>query len=220
MKFKTKFILLILLIGQFVNWLIVLPAFAQTATSTPQTLKDRIKNLKEERQEFIKETRGQMKEKMEAFKAQIRTIKDERKQILTERIADKTASSNARLTNKMDKALDHLTDILNRVKEKAVGFKAQGKDATALDAAISAAESAIATAQAAVDAQAAKEYTANITDEPTLRNTIGQMVSQFRQDIKASHKLLVDAKQAVQKAIMEAAKLRGEDNTATDSANI
>ena len=220
MKFKTKFILLILLIGQFVNWLIVLPAFAQTATSTPQTLKDRIKNLKEERQEFIKETRGQMKEKMEAFKAQIRTIKDERKQILTERIADKTASSNARLTNKMDKALDHLTDILNRVKEKAVGFKAQGKDATALDAAISAAESAIATAQAAVDAQAAKEYTANITDEPTLRNTIGQMVSQFRQDIKASHKLLVDAKQAVQKAIMEAAKLKGEENTATDSANI
>src|SRR3972149_7100582 len=219
MKFKTKFILLILLIGQFVNWLIVLPAFAQTATSTPQTLKDRIKNLKEERQEFIKETRGQMKEKMEAFKAQIRTIKDERKQILTERIADKTASSNARLTNKMDKALDHLTDILNRVKEKAVGFKAQGKDATALDAAISAAESAIATAQAAVDAQAAKEYTANITDEPTLRNTIGQMVSQFRQDIKASHKLLVDAKQAVQKAIMEAAKLKGEENTATDSAN-
>ena len=220
MKFKTKFILLILLIGQFVNWLIVLPAFAQTATSTPQTLKDRIKNLKEERQEFIKETRGQMKEKMEAFKAQIRTIKDERKQILTERIADKTASSNARLTNKMDKALDHLTDILNRVKNRAADFKAQGKDTTALDQAISAAEAAIAEAKNAVDAQGAKEYTANITDESTLRNTIGQMVSGFRLDIQAVHKLVVAAKQAVQKAIMEAAKLRGEDNTATGSANI
>lgn len=157
---------------------------------------------------------------METFRAQIKTIKDVRKQILTERISDKVASSNARLTGKMDKALDHLTDILNRVKNRAADFKAQGKDTTALDQAISAAEAAIAAAQAAVDTQAAKEYTATIVDEPTLRNTIGQMVSGFRLDLQAVHKLVVDAKQAVQKAIMEAAKLRGENNTATGSANI
>ncbi|OGH17745.1 MAG: hypothetical protein A2868_00175 [Candidatus Levybacteria bacterium RIFCSPHIGHO2_01_FULL_40_15b] len=198
------------------------PVFAQTstATSTPQTIKDRLRTIKEERQAFVAETREQVKEKMEAFRAQIKTIRDERKQILTERIADKIASSNARLTNRMDKALDHLTDILNRVKNRAADFKAQGKDTTALDQAISAAEAAIAEAKNAVEAQGAKEYTANITDESTLRNTIGQMVSGFRLDIQAVHKLVIAAKQAVQKAIMEAAKLRGEDNTATDSANI
>ena len=198
------------------------PVFAQTstATSTPQTIKDRLRTIKEERQAFVAETREQVKEKMEAFRAQIKTIRDERKQILTERIADKIASSNARLTNRMDKALDHLTDILNRVKNRAADFKAQGKDTTALDQAISAAEAAIAEAKNAVEAQGAKEYTANITDESTLRNTIGQMVSGFRLDIQAVHKLVVAAKQAVQKAIMEAAKLRGEDNTATGSANI
>lgn len=195
-------------------------AFAQTATSSPQTIKDRIKTLKEERRGFIKETRDQMKEKMEAFKAQIRSIKDERKQILTERITDKIASSNARLTNKMDKALDHLTQILTRVKNRSTDFKAQGKDTTALDQAISAAEAAIAEGKNAVDAQGAKEYTANITNESTLRNTIGQMVSGFRLDLQAVHKLVIDARQAIAKAIMEAAKLRGEDNTATGSANI
>ena len=198
------------------------PVFAQTstATSTPQTIKDRLRTIKEERQAFVAETREQVKEKMEAFRAQIKTIRDERKQILTERIADKIASSNARLTNRMDKALNHLTDILNRVKNRSAAFKAGGKDTAALDQAISAAEAAIAEAKNAVEAQGAKEYTANITDESTLRNTIGQMVSGFRLDIQAVHKLVVAAKQAVQKAIMEAAKLRGEDNTATGSANI
>ncbi|OGH16632.1 MAG: hypothetical protein A3C30_04355 [Candidatus Levybacteria bacterium RIFCSPHIGHO2_02_FULL_40_18] len=212
-----KFLVLIIFIAVIFNPKTI---GAQTATSSPQTTRDRLINLKEDRREFVQDTREQMKEKMEAFKSQIRAIKDTRKQLLTERIADKVASANARLTNKMDKALDHLTDILNRVTEKAAAFKAQGKDTTALDAAITTAANAITTAKNAVDAQKSKEYTANITDESTLRNTIGQMVSQFRLDIQAVHKLIVDAKQAVMKAIMEAAKLRGEDNTATGSANI
>ena len=184
-------------------------AFAQTATFSPQTIKDRIKNLSEERQTFVKETREQMKEKMEAFRARIKTIKDERKQMLTARIADKIASSNARLTNKMDKALDHLTDILVRVNNRAAAFKTEGKDTTALDAAIVAAEGAIATAKTAVSDQAAKEYSANITDDLTLRNTIGQMVSGLRLDLQAVHKLVIDAKRFVAAAISEAAKLGG-----------
>lgn len=195
-------------------------ASAQTATSSPQTIRDRIKTLRGERQQLITETREELAAKKEAFRAQIKTIKDLRKQLLTERIANKTASANTKLTDRMDRALDHLTEILAKVKEKAAAFKAQGKDTTALNQAISAAETAIAAAQTAVDAQKLKEYTANITDESILRNTMGQMVSGFRLDIQAVHKLVVDAKQAVQKAIMEAAKLRGESNTATQSANI
>ena len=195
-------------------------AFAQTATFSPQTIKDRIKNLSEERQTFVKETREQMKEKMEAFRARIKTIKDERKQMLTARIADKIASSNARLTNKMDKALDHLTDILVRVNNRAAAFKTEGKDTTALDAAIVAAEGAIATAKTAVSDQAAKEYSANITDDLTLRNTIGQMVSGLRLDLQAVHKLVIDAKRFVAAAISEAAKLGGIRNDATESAII
>jgi hypothetical protein len=195
---------------------LLLPAphtFAQPATESPQAVRDRLNTLKEERQRVMKETREEGKNRMETFRAQIKAIRDERKQMLTDRISDKTASSNARLTDRMGKALGHLREILNRVKARSVDFKAQGKDTTALDAAVISAESAIAAAQSAVDAQREKEYTANITDELTLRNTIGQMVSQFRQDIRAVHKLVVDARQAVMKAIMEAAKLRGENNT-------
>ena len=215
---KITTILILLVVSYQLS--VVTPALAQTATSSPQSIRDRIKTLRDGRQQLIAETREELKEKMEAFRAQIKTIRDERKQILTERIADKIASSNARLTDKMDKALDHLTDILNRVKDRSAAFKAEGKDTTALDQAISAAQAAIAAAQNAVDAQSSKEYTANITDDLTLRNTIGQMVSGFRLDLQAVHKLVVDAKQAVQKAIMGAAKLRGENNTATGSANI
>lgn len=198
-----------------VSYLLLLAphAFAQTATEPPQAVRDRLNTLREERQRLMNETREEGKNRMETFRAQIKTIRDERRQMLTERISDKTASSNARLTGRMDKALGHLREILNIVKARSVEFVAQGKDTTALDAAVISAESAIAAAQSAVDAQKEKEYTANITDELALRNTIGQMVSQFRQDIRAVHKLVVDARQAVAKAIMESAKLRGEDNT-------
>lgn len=189
---------------------------AQTVTSSPQTLKARIQALKEERKENIAEA----KTNMEAFKARIQAIKDTRKQALTEKITDKVASTNARLTNRMNTALDHLRDILNRVKEKEAVAKAEGKDTAALDQAILKAESAIETARTAVSSQSAKTYTPSIVDEPTLKNTIGQMVSEFRKDISAVHKLIVDAKQAVMKTINESAKLKGKDNVATPSSNI
>ena len=43
------------------------------------------------------------------------------------------------------------------------------------------------------------------------------MVSGFRLDIQGVHKQVVDAKQAVAKAVMELAKLGGVGNTATGS---
>ena len=195
------------------------PAFAQnsTATSTPRT---KAQDLKEERKDNRQEMKDEKIEKMNAFKAQIKELKDLRKQGLVEKINEKIANSNKRLTDKMGSALNNLTSILERVKNRSAAYKVEGKDTAALDSAISSAETAVTTALTAVATQANKEYTATITDETTLKNTIGQMVSQFRKDIQSVHKLVVDARQAVAKAIAEAAKLRGEEKTATGSANM
>lgn len=153
------------------------------------------------------------------FKQRISEIKDQRKRVITERIDNKIVNANARMTNKMTETLNKLNRILDSIQERAGNLSSAGHDTTALNNAIAQAQTAIAEAQSAVDAQAAKEYTATITDEATLRNAIGQMVSGFRLDIQGVHKKVVDAKQAVMKAISELAKLRGE-RTATESANI
>lgn len=175
----------------------------------------------QDREEMREASRAAIKAKLEEFKQRIAQIRDERKKAIVEKINSKIQNANTRLTNKMNKALDKLAQILNGIKEKAEALKAAGEDTAILDNAIAAAETAIIDARTAVTAQAGKVYSVNITDEANLRNTIGQMVSQFRLDIQAVHKLVVNAKQAVAKAISELAKLGGVGNLrATDSSTL
>jgi hypothetical protein len=183
------------------------------ATTTRTTIKSTLQTLIQERQAL----KDEMLAKMQTFREQIQTIKDVRKKMLVERIDDRIATADARLTSKMTAALTRMSAILAKIKTKGAVLKAQGKDTTALDAAIAAAETAIANAQSAVDTQAAKTYTATIGDDATLKNTIGQMVSGFRLDIMATYKTVIDAKQAVMKALSELAKLGGVGDTATGS---
>lgn len=167
----------------------------------------------------LKTVREVLMQERTDFKQRISEIKDQRKRATAERIDSKITNANARMTNKMSETLNKLGRILSSIQEKARNLSAAGQDTTALNNAITQAQTAIVEAQSAVDAQAAKEYSATIGDEATLRSTVGQMVSGFRLDIQEVHKKVVDAKQAVMKAISELAKLRGE-RTATESANI
>lgn len=151
------------------------------------------------------------------FKTQIMQIRDERKRTIVGNIDDRVATANANLTNKMTQTLTRFTNILTMLTIQSTTFKGQGKDTTALDAAIASAQTAITTAQNAVTTQETKTYSANVTDESTLRTTIGGMVSGFRTDIMTVYQTMIDAKQKVANAWAEAEKLKG-NNTATQSA--
>lgn len=186
--------------------------FAQTNSATlnsRQILKERVEAIKEEKEQRIEE-----------FKEKIALIKDERKKALVEKITEKITNSNTRLTTKMSAALERLSSILKNLSEKAAALKANGKDTSALEEAISQAEAAVAEAKSAVTAQAEKEYSADLIDDPTLKNTIGKMVSQFRKDLRDTHKKVVAARQAISKAISELARIGGVRNSATESGNI
>lgn len=191
-------------------------SFALDNTNFPPDLPTT--TLKTTLQKDRQELKAEMQTKRQTFRNQINTIKDERKKLIAERIDDRVATSNARLTNKMSIALTRISNILAKIKTKRDTLKASGKDTTALDAAIAAAQDSIAKAQAAVDIQETKAYSATIGDDATLKNIIGQMISGFRLDIQGVHKLVVDAKQAVVKALSELAKLRGDGNVASGSA--
>lgn len=162
-----------------------------------------------------------MQSKMQMFKEKIQGIQDEKKKLIVERISTNVTSKNTALTTKMTSALTRMSAILTNLSAKAASLKAAGNDTTALDSAITSAQTAITSAQTAVTTQSQKEYTATITTDTNLKSPMGQMISQFRQDVMNTHKSVTAAKQALMKVVTELAKLKGPSTpTATDSANL
>lgn len=129
--------------------------------------------------------------KKEEFKTRIQTLKDQKKKILIEKIDRKLAKINQKQTTKFSEVLVRLQGFLDKIKQSATDAKVLSD--------IASAQTAIDTAKTALDIQTSKNYTIEIADETTLKINAGTVVSQLRQDLTAVHKLIVEAKQAVQK---------------------
>lgn len=191
-----------------------------TVTTTKQTA------VQEQRDLMMKnklETKAMMQDKKEQFKAKLQIIRDERKKALVERIDEKISTMNKTSTARFSAVLEKLMMVLDRITQKAQVTKAKGVDTSMADQAIVAAKTAIDAAKAAVAGQSAKTYSIDVVSETTLKTTVGSTVSMFRKDLSTVHKLVIDAKQAVQKAEKELAKSRGEkmmEKLGENSANV
>lgn len=193
------FLLLVALLPSFVN------AQISSGTDSASSLKRQRVELRQQMKDTVKmkreETKEAIKLKRDEFKAKIQAIKDQRKRVLVERIDTKITNANAKHTDRFTQVLSNLQAILDKISGDT--------DKTG-------AQAAIDRAKAAVETQAAKTYTITITDETNLRLNVGTTTSQFRQDLMATHKLVVDAKQAVQ-ALKKDNLMKKE---ATRSANL
>ena len=169
-------------------------ASAQTATNAASRLKEQMQTLQEQKKAAVSKVRDE-------FKAKLQTIKDQRKKILIERIDAKLSKANTKHTDRFTQVLSNLQTILDKISEDLDKTEAQ---------------SAIDAAKLAVENQAAKTYTIQITDETALRLNVGTITSQLRQDLMATHKLVIDAKQGVQALRKDNAIMKKE---ATNSAN-
>ncbi len=182
-------------------------------TSSAAKLKEQMQLLQNQKTAAVSRVKDEAKTliqtKRAEFKERIQTIKDQRKKALVERIDAKLAEVNKNHTSKFTEVINKLQAILDRVKQSATDAKVQA------DAA--AAQTVIDSAKLAVDDQAAKAYTMTIVDDITLKANAGTTVSQLRQDLTAVHKLVIDAKQAVQKINIDRKLMKKE---ATTSANL
>ena len=202
-------------------------ASAQTATNAASRLKDQmqllqeqkkaaISQIKQETKETKMELRQQIKEtvrakreavkeavavRREEFKIKLQTIKDEKKKVLVDRIATKLTNVNTKHTDRFTQILSNLQTILDKI----------GEDVDKTDA-----QAAIDAAKLAVENQAAKTYTITISTETALRLDVGAVTSQLRQDLTATHKSVVDAKQAVQNLRAENAMMKKEATSPTN----
>lgn len=152
------------------------------------------------------------------FQQKLQTIRDTRKKTIVEKIDARIATTNKNATDKMTLALDKLSAILTKLSQRSTTLKAAGKNTAGAESLITLANSAINTAKTAVAAQALKQYDITITTDQNLKMNVGTVVSQFRLDLQAVHKTVVDAKQAVQKAATELARITGKTNDSATSA--
>ncbi|MEK7534330.1 MAG: hypothetical protein AAB600_03240 [Patescibacteria group bacterium] len=182
-------------------------------TDSAVTIRKPIQAIQEQREMMLKnrqETKAMLKDTKEDLKEKLNVIRDEKKKVLVEKIDDKITTMNKTHTAKFSAVLEKLMMILNKITDRAQNAKLKGVDTSTVDSAIEAAKKAIDVAKAAVTTQSAKTYSIEVTSETTLKTKVGRVVSMFRKDLRDVHKIVVDAKQAVQKAERELAKAHGE----------
>ena len=127
----------------------------------------------------------------EEFKTRLQEIKDAKKKLLVGKIDARIEEVNTKTVDRFTEVLNKLQTFVDRVSTPSAG--------PAVLSDIAAAQKAITTARTAVGIQAGKIYTITITNDATLKINVGKTISQFRKDLVAVHKLVIDAKQAVQK---------------------
>ena len=154
-----------------------------------------------------------LQEKRAEFKEKLEQLKDTRKKQIAKRADEKLAKVNQNSTERMNSAIEKLETLLEKFATRAAAQKTEGKDTAEVDAAIVAAKDAIADAKEAVVTQAAKVYTADLSDEGTLKNTFGQAMSDLRKDLKATHDVVKLAKEKVMDVARALAKLRAPSPT-------
>ncbi len=178
-------------------------------------LKDRLvaqKVVRKEYEEMSREKKEEMRAKLQAiredFREKLAGLKDERKKSIIERVDLNLSTINQNSTNRMNSSIEKLEVLLDKFASRGAILKLEGKDTSEVDNAILAAESAIASAKEAVATQSAKEYVAEISDETTLKNNVGQAVKSLRQDLKIAHDAVKIAKQKVIDVARALAKLK------------
>lgn len=178
-------------------------AGAQRVTDSTAKPREQERLLREQKRAAFTQVKNEIKAKIqterEEYKLKIQTIKDQKKKALTERIDAKLAEINTKHTGKFLEILNKLQTILDRI--------AAGSSSSA-EIAIS--QTAIDAAKSMNEIQAVKTYTMTIVDDATLKLNAGTTVSQLRQDLSNVHKLVVDAKQAVQKFNTDKKAIRNE----------
>lgn len=189
----------VILLGLSLAAAFALPAFGQntlikTATGTAAKRPDLIQQKLETAKENLASRAAALKTRLQAFK-------DRKKAVLAERINTNLNAINQNQTKQMQKHLNTMTNILDRLAFKVNQAAGDIKDPAAARAAITSARTSIATASAAVSAQAQKDYTIQVTSEARIKPDAKKQRDQLHADLLALKKMIVDERQKVANAI-------------------
>lgn len=209
-------ILPILLVASFyLTPLYPVYALTDSATSPADLKRDRaleLKNkalekreeLKEKKDEKIASLKDKMASRSAALKAKLAKFKDKAKAKRVENINNNLNIINKRRTEAMTKSLEMMSQILNKLKTKVEAGSQAGTDVSELNNAIAEFEVKWQEADAALKAQMEKEYLIDVNKESTVKEDSTNARNSLRADLKSIHAKIVEARQALSKAIQTA----------------
>ncbi len=135
----------------------------------------------EERQAFRAKVAGERAE----LKDRLAAVKDQRKKDAVQRAEKELAAANARMTAHFTNVLKQVRAVLGRINERITKAKEAGRDVSSVAPLVDVANAALAKADAAVVAQAAKTYTVTVTTEAGLRDAVRKAREALRADLEA-----------------------------------
>ncbi len=167
--------------------------------------KEKIENKREEVKNKIQAEREELKQNLQK-------IKDERKKEIVVRIADNINALNERILKHFSDVLAHLESVLGKIASRADKAAANGRDITAVQAAINDANKAITASRAAIEAQAAKTYEITVNAEDALKQDVGKARRLLHSDLVAVRETVFAAREAVKKAAQALYQISGIDS--------
>lgn len=191
-------ILIVLILGTAVS------VFAEDSTPS-STKREKVQERIEAKRELVQNKISTIKEriasKTAALKLRLDEFKDQKKAQIAERINTNLNRINEVITNAFKRHLEKMTSILNKLQDRVEANKPDIKNHDLAMQAIASASATIASASAAVDTQAEKDYTIEATSEATIKEDARAMRRQLHDDLREVRRLVIAAKQAVANAI-------------------
>ena len=114
--------------------------------------------------------------------------------------------------------LEKLEKILDRISSRTDKAEANGRDVTAVRTAIAEATNAIASARTAIQNQAGKVYSSEVSAESALRADTEKIRQSLRDDLTAVQKAVKIAQEAVRKAAVSLAQIPKVDELEVETA--
>lgn len=153
---------------------------------------------------------ARLQERKEEFEAKLAEFKDETKKQKVEYIQTHFDDLNIKLTDRATETIMKISELLDRVIEKTQDEKINGKDTTKVDSAIVATQMAITEAQSLISSQLSKTYVMSVSAETNVRADALSIKHALASDMKTLHESVVAVRKALNIAIRELAKVRGE----------
>lgn len=162
-----------------------------------QEKRDLFKEEFEARKDEVKAKREEAKEK---FQESLKKIKDEAKRAKVETIANTIPEINIKTTDRASEQVKKIETVLVAIESRTDKAAASGIDVSKVRALISSAETAIASARAAIVVQVGKTYSVTIVSDTTVKSTLETTRDGFRADVKIMNTAIKAAHEATRKA--------------------
>ncbi len=183
---------------------IVSPAFALNLSATREGNEKRVETKQKKVENRITMMREKQASREASLQTKLQTFRDKKKATAAARINENLNRINARQTGQMQKHLDQMTILLNKLEDRVNQGKPDIKDPALAKEAVASARATIATASAAVSTQAEKDYTITVTSESRIKTDAKTQRDRLHNDLLTLRKAVIDAKQSVANAIRTA----------------